>query len=114
MDRAASVRLVFAEYVLASVMAVSSTPMDNPFSRHKHRAPAPALIEAVRSRCHRASAVIQLVSSAPATRQASTRSSVSHWAAREIPCRNDDGSPTSEDTSVTFSKSAAVWLEGAA
>ena len=37
-------------------MAASSTPDENFSSRHKHNAPAPALMMARRSRCHSASA----------------------------------------------------------
>ena len=44
-----------------------------------------------RSRCHSASAKIQLVSSAPMTRQASTRFSSSHWTPSATPCKKADG-----------------------
>src|ERR1700722_9095668 len=114
MELADWARFFLGENVCASVMAANLTPMDKSGSRHKHNAPAPALMEALRSRCQRASTVIQLVSSAPTTRQASTRSSNSHCAAREAPSKNDEGSPTSEVTIVTLPRSVAIWLAGAA
>lgn len=100
--------------VCASVMAASSTPTDNLGSRHKHSAPAPAAIMAGRSKYWSASAVIQLVSSAPITRHASTRFSDSHSAPSATPCSSADGSPTREQASTTFSSNAATWLVGAA